>query len=275
MQKKDYGSTTNCYYEIKEDPYYEKQTEWDMAIGLQLVDGLKPSKYLEQLSLDNIYEKITIKEVREHLKDYYNNKDKINNEELECDFVSTRIVELLNDKDFELSISYLKHIHKYLFQDVYEFAGKFRKVDISKKEEILNNDTVAYTKFDYIQQSLLYDIEQESKKNYQLTGISSLITGITGFSSNLWQIHPFREGNTRTVAIFIQKYLISLNYHVDNELFKNNSKYYRDALVRSCYTNYEKNIKEDKQYLIEFYKNLLLGKRNHLEIDDLIIKELF
>ncbi len=277
MSEKDLDSSINSYQEEQKPAYYIKQLQWDMAIGLQQVDNLKPSKYLEQISEKNILGELTIKEVEQSLKEYYTTKGQqnINHNELECDFVSMRIVELLNQDNFELSVDYLKYIHKYLFQDVYEFAGKFRKVDFSKHEKILNNDSVAYGDSKTLKESLEYDISLEKEKNYKDMSIVDVIKNITDFSSSIWQVHPFREGNTRTTAVFIEKYLINLGYNVNNTLFKDKSVYFRNALVRSNYFNNYLNIKEDKTYLIKFYENLLLGKNNNLHSEDLIVKELF
>lgn len=147
MSEKDLDSSTNYYIEEEKAPYYIKQLEWDMAIGLQEVDNLYPSAYLEQLISKNIANEMTISEVEENLRTYYSEKEKQNNlnqSELECDFVSSRIVELLQIDNFELSIDCFKYIHHFLFQDIYEFAGEFRKVDFSKNEKILNNDSVSY-----------------------------------------------------------------------------------------------------------------------------------
>ena len=105
--------------------------------------------------------------------------------------------------------------------------------------------------------------------------IVNVINNITDFSSRIWQAHPFREGNTRTIVLFIEKYLLSLGYNVDNTLFKDKSVYYRNALVRSNYFKNDLNINEDKSYLIKFYENLLLGKNNNLHSKDLIVEELF
>ena len=278
MREETLDSSTNSYQEKQKSKGYIKQLQWDMAIGLQQVDNLKPSKYLKQISEKNILGELTIKEVEQSLREYYTTKEKqkdINHNELECDFVSTRIVELLNQDDFELSVDYLKYIHKYLFQDVYEFAGEFRKIDFSKHEKILNNDTVAYGDSTTLNESLEYDISLEKEKNYKEMSIVEVIKNITDFTSSIWQVHPFREGNTRTTAVFIQKYLISLGYKVDNSLFKDKSVYFRNALVRSNYFNNHLNIKEDKSYLIKFYENLLLGKNNNLHSENLIVKELF
>ena len=278
MSEKDLDSSMNPYQEKAMSKGYVKQLQWDMAIGLQQVDNLKPSKYLKQISEKNILGELTIKEVEQSLREYYTEKEKrniIDHNELECDFVSMRIVELLSVDNFELSVDYLKYIHEYLFQDVYEFAGKFRKIDFSKHEKILNNDSVAYGDCKTLNESLEYDISLEKNKNYKDMSIVEVIKNITDFTSNIWQVHPFREGNTRTTAVFIEKYLISLGYHVDNSLFKDKSVYFRNALVRSNYFNNYLNIKEDKNYLIQFYENLLLGKNNNLHSEDLIVKELF
>ena len=278
MSEKELDSSKNDYIETETPKNYVKQLEWDRAIGLQEVDNLKPSKYLEKLLQENVTGEKTIYEVEKELKEYYTEKENnndVNHNELECDLVSTRIVELLQEDNFELSIDYLKYVHKYLFQDVYEFAGEFRKIDFSKHERILNNDSVAYGDHKLLEQSLDYDITLEKNKNYKEMNIVDVINNITDFSSRIWQIHPFREGNTRTTALFIEKYLISLGYNVDNTLFKDKSVYFRNALVRSNYFNNYLNIKEDNNFLIKFYENLLLGKNNNLHSKDLIVEKLF
>ena len=276
MSEKELDSSNNKY--IEKPKINDKQTKWDMAIGLQQVDNLKPSNYLKEISEENVLGKVSIEEVKQSLKQYYieqENNNSVNHNELECDFVSMRIVELLEKDNFELSVDYLKYIHKYLFQDVYDFAGNFRTLNFSKPEKILNNDSVAYGDYKALKESIEYDITIEKDKKYKDMSIVDVIENITDFSSNIWQAHPFREGNTRTTAVFIKKYLINLGYTVDNSLFKDKSIYFRNALVRSNYFNNDLNIKEDKSYLIKFYENLLLGKNNNLNSRDLIAKQLF
>ena len=278
MFEKELDSSVNNYIEEEYSLNYVKQLQWDAAIGLQEVDSLKPSKYLKKLSEENVNGEKTIYEVEHELKEYYIEKEKINDinhNELECDLVSTRIVQLLEDEKFKLSVDFLRYIHGYLFKDIYDFAGQFRKIDFSKHELILNNDSALYGDCKTLKESLEYDISLERVKNYKEMNIVEVINNITDFSSRIWQTHPFREGNTRTTAIFIIKYLISLGYQVDNTLFKDKSVYFRNALVRSNYFNNEKNVKEDNRYLIKFYENLLLGKNNNLHSKDLIVEELF
>lgn len=278
MSERDLDSSISDYIETEAPKNYVKQQEWDMAIGLQRVDNLKPSKYLESLLQENVTGEKTIYEVEYELKQYYEEKDKrdqIVREEFECDLVSTRIVQLLEENSFELSVNYMKYIHKYLFKDVYEFAGEFRKINFSKHERILNNDSVAYGDCKLLEQSLNYDISLENNKNYDDMNMIDVINNITNFSSNIWQIHPFREGNTRTTALFIEKYLVSLGYNVDITMFKEKSVHYRNALVRSNYFNNYLNIKQDNSFLIKFYENLLMGKNNNLNSSDLVVEELF
>lgn len=198
MSERELDSSINDYIETETPKNYVKQLEWDMAIGLQEVDNLKPSKYLEKLLQENVTGEKTIYEVEKELKEYYVEKKKnneVNHNELECDFVSVRIVELLSIDDFDLSVDYLKYIHKFLFQDVYEFAGEFRKIDFSKHEKILNNDSVAYGDCTTLTESIEYDISKEKDKNYKEMNIVEVINNITKFSSNIWQVHPFREPN--------------------------------------------------------------------------------
>lgn len=278
MFEKELDSSVNNYIEEEYSLNYVKQLQWDAAIGLQEVDSLKPSKYLKKLSEENVNGEKNIYEVEHELKEYYIEKEKINDinhNELECDLVSTRIVQLLEDETFKLSVDFLRYIHGYLFKDIYDFAGQFRKIDFSKHELILNNDSALYGDCKTLKESLEYDISLERVKNYKEMNIVEVINNITDFSSRIWQTHPFREGNTRTTAIFIIKYLISLGYQVDNTLFKDKSVYFRNALVRSNYFNNEKNVRDDNSYLIKFYENLLLGKNNNLQSKDLIVKELF
>ena len=105
-----------------------------------------------------------------------------------------------------------------------------------------------------------WDIEQE--KNFQYKGLSDdeKIEHIAKFISGIWQIHAFREGNTRTTAIFTIQYLRSLGYKVNNEMFAKHSWYFRNALVRANYRNILKDIDYSPIYLVRFFRNLLLGE---------------
>ena len=256
----------------------KKQEYWSTGIGLNKVDNLEPSKYLIDLSEKNINGELKYTEVEDLLKTYYEtqNQADINvQREKECDIVSLRIAQLLEDKSFGFSPITLKNIHKFLFKDIYDFAGNYRNYNITKKEEILNGDTVKYVNFQDIESYMEYDFKEEKEFDYSKLNSTELISHIVKFTSSIWQIHPFGEGNTRTTAVFIEKYLNNMGFSINNYMFKNKSLYFRNALVRSNYGNIPLGIYPTYNYLIMFFENLLQGKNDKLENKDLYIKELF
>lgn len=101
--------------------------------------------------------------------------------------------------------------------------------------------------------------------NYRGLTTDGVINHIVDFVTLLWQNHPFREGNTRTTAVFVIKYLRSIGFEVNNDLFAENSWYFRNALVRANYRNPLKNIEPDRSFLIKFFRNLMLGEQNDLK----------
>lgn len=250
-----------------------KKENWEMAIGLNEVDGLKPSNYLKELINDSLEGKSTYLEIEAKLHNYYKSQD-ITKQEIkdnkECDIVSTRIAEILEDGSFTFSPIYLKSIHRRLFENIFEgelegWAGKFREINITKKEPILNGDTVTYANHFDILDYLKYDFEEEKSKDYTKLSQEQQVQRIAKFTSAIWQTHPFREGNTRTTAVFIEKYLRTKGYDVNNELFKENSVYFRNALVLSNYTNISKGINSNYEYLYSFFKKLLIDREMKLE----------
>lgn len=259
----------------------KKQEYWNTGIGLNKVDNLEPSKYLIDLSKKNINGELKYSEVENLLKTYYetqNQSDISIQREKECDIVSLRIAQLLEDKSFGFSPVALKNIHKFLFKDIYDFAGNYRNYrnyNITKKEEILNGDTVKYVNYQDIESYIEYDFKEEKDFDYSKLNKDELISHIIKFTSSIWQIHPFGEGNTRTTAVFIEKYLNSIGFNINNDMFKNNSLYFRNALVRSNYGNIPKGIYPTFQYLAMFFENLLQGKEHELKNRELYVKELF
>lgn len=185
--------------------------------------------------------------------------------------VSQRILELTKEDNFSLSINYLKQIHNYLFTGIYTFAGEFRKDNLFKKEYILNEETIFYTNYQSINTYLKYDLEEEKNYSYKNKDIDKIIKHISKFTSNIWQVHPFLEGNTRTVMVFIINYLKKLGYEIDNQVFKQNFTYFRNALVLSNYYKDNK-IVSDISYLNKFFENLILGKNEILDIEDFKIE---
>ncbi len=264
-------------YKIKEYTHNpEKQQEyWNAAIGLQDVDGLKPSEYLYTLSEQNVSGIISTSEVKEKLNEYYQAADSpASSDTMECDIVSARIVELLESETISLAVASLKSIHRYLFNNIYDFAGIFREYNITKSESILNGESVKYANFFEISDILDYDFGMEKKQKYSKMTKEQTVKRICEFSSSIWQVHPFGEGNTRTTAVFIELYLNSIGFKVNNDMFKTYSKYYRNALVRSNYADYSRHIDTDFSFLEKFYFNLLFDGKYELCNDEMIIENI-
>ena len=240
----------------------EKAKMWQTAIGLQEVDGLKPSKYLIDVAKEHIEGSITIEKAKIKIDEYYKRK-KENSEE--ADKVAVRITEILSENAFNFNVLELMNIHYRLFKGIYEEAGKIREYNFSKKEWILNDDTVTYCSYEIIKDALEYDIEQEKHFSYKDLSLEEMIKHISKFTSNIWQVHPFCEGNTRTTAVFIIKYLRTFGFNINYDVFVKNSWYFRNSLVRANYKNFEKNIFEDTSYLEKFFFNLLSNTNYELK----------
>lgn len=262
--------------DIKRDPFEEyiqnlapTQKElgqaWSAAIGLQDVDGLKPSEYLYSTAKRNIDGEITIDEAGELIHAYYESKEaRIEDGTEEADKVSQRIAKLLSQKAFVFSPAQYISIHKELFDGIYSHAGKMRDYNITKKEWVLDGDTVSYGSAYNLKETLEYDFMQEKNFRYNGLTMTETIHHLAVFTSGLWQIHLFGEGNTRTTAVFLIKYLRQLGFDVDNNMFTENSWYFRNALVRANYNNFPKGIYETTEFLEKFLRNLMLNETNEL-----------
>jgi fido (protein-threonine AMPylation protein)/DNA-binding transcriptional ArsR family regulator len=243
----------------------EKAKVWKTAIGLQQVDGLKPSDYLIATAKQNIEGDITIDEVKQRIDTYYKQHPTQTNEDRteEADKVSARITEILSEQTFTFSPAEYISIHRRLFQGIYKFAGKIRDYNITKQEWVLNGETVLYGSAESLKATLEYDFEQEKKFSFKGLSQQEVIEHVAHFISYLWQIHVFGEGNTRTTAVFLIKYLRSFGFKVNNELFAAHSWYFRNALVRANYNNHTQSIHATYEFLLRFFENLLLDE-NHI-----------
>ena len=253
----------------------ERAQSWKTAIGLQAVDGLKPSSYLLETARRHIEGDISIEEVKSLIDSYYQTQTSHTQDSAmteEADKVSANIAELLNEKAFTFSPMGYISIHRRIFNGVFKFAGSLRDYNISKKEWVLRGDMVLYTSAAELRMTLDYDFEQETRFDYRSLSSSEMIVHFARFISGLWQIHPFGEGNTRTTAVFAIKYLRSMGFDVNNDLFAAHSWYFRNALVRANYRNYQKKIEPDFQFLEQFFRNLLLGEQNELKNRYLLIQ---
>ena len=264
------------YKKQGEPERYKRAENWGVAIGLQKVDGLTPSKYLIDVAKDNIEGKITVDEAAEQVSRYYQaNPAKTVKErnEKEADEVSARIAKLLSTHTFSFRPTELVSIHNALFSGILsdEIAGKIRTYDIVKKEPVLNGETVVYGRAENIMEMLEYDFSQEKAFKYQGLSKRAKAERLAKFVSGVWQIHPFGEGNTRTTAVFVIKYLYTMGFETNNDLFEQNAEYFRNALVRANYQNLDKDIPYTTEYLNKFFGNLLLGESNILDSKEMLI----
>ena len=262
------------YFKAEEPGRRERADAWATAIGLQKVDGLTPSQFLFDTAKDHIEGRITQNQARRRIHDYYAAQAEVarpDPEKEEADKVSERIVAVLNDGGFAFTPEYFISIHAKLFKGVLSSVGKLRTVNIRKREWVLKDDSVTYGDAATIKQSLIRDFIDEREFDYGGKTPRKIIPHFARFIAQIWQVHPFGEGNTRTTAVFTIKYLRSLGFSVDNDAFRDNAWYFRNALVRANYADYAREVSRDWSYLEIFFRNLLLGEKNEMKSRYLLI----
>ena len=260
------------YYEAPEPGRRERAYGWATAIGLQDVDGLKPSQYLIDTAKRHIEGEISQEEARRLVDEYYETKEghDLPSDVQEADKVSARMVTVINSPTFNFSVAYYLGLHRQIFDGVFKFAGEIRSVELTKREWVLNGDSVQYTPSCMIKDTLEYDFDRERKFKYKGLSEDRFVEHFAAFISGIWQIHPFREGNTRTAALFAIKYLRSRGYSVTNDLFADKSYYFRNALVRANYENDRLDVEKTLLPLEEFFKVLLYG--DEIELHNRFLK---
>ena len=264
MKQEDFDE----YIRQVEPSAQQSAADWQTAIGLQQVDGLKPSQYLLDVAQRNIEGDISIDEVRQLLDSYYRsktNRTPKDDDAAECDKASANIKKILSTNTFAFNTNGLISTHRRIFEGVFKHAGELRKYDITKKEWVLRGDTVNYQNWEDLRRAIDFDIQQEREFSYKGLSEDDKVRHISRFVSGLWQIHPFCEGNTRTTAVFTIQYLRSMKYSVANDLFKTYSWYFRNALVRANYKNVRLGIDYDISFLERFFRNLLMAEQNELK----------
>ena len=252
------------YLKTPEPSVRERADYWRTAIGLQAVDQLSVSDFLKQTAQQHIEGQINTEEAEKRIKTYYQAKEirlPDDDEKEEADKVAMNITKFLSEQSFTFSVAGLASLHRQIFNGVFKHAGQFRDYDITKKEWVLDGDTVLYSRWQDLRMTLEYDLEREKRFDYTSLALPDAIRHIADFVAGIWQIHPFREGNTRTTAIFTIKYLRSIGFkQINNDLFEQHSWYFRNALVRANYKNVAKAVNPDSSYLVAFFRNLLLNE---------------
>lgn len=258
----------NAYIRLGEPKLKKKAAVWQTAIGLQAVDGLSVSDYLLKTAKENIEGKITDNEANAQISNYYEDccdRYVIEAGTKEADIVAGRIASLLAEKTFSFTPAFWMSVHRYLFKDVFMHAGKIRTYNIYKNEWVLNGKSVFYASYDSIPMTMEYDFKTEAAFSYKNLSKDDISRHLAQFTCDIWQIHPFGEGNTRSTAVFLIKYLSLLGYSINQECFAKKSWYFRNALVRANYNDFQNDIYATTIYLEKFFENLLFGGKNELK----------
>lgn len=246
----------------------EKFNNWQVSFGLSEIDNESPSYFLQSLAEANIIGLISDEEAEELLSKHY--MEIGIGPQYGTDVVILKIKRFLPISEFHLSKEFFYAIHRYIFNGVFPDAGCTRTRNVSKKEPILDYESVIYAPIQHIDEYLDYDFSQERKKNYRGKSPEEIIDLITPFITNIWQAHPFCDGNTRTTSVFLEKYLNYLGFPTNNDVFKENSTYFRAALVRANYTT-ANHLEPTYEYVKKFLRKLLIDPTIELDIGELNI----
>lgn len=240
----------------------EKAYVWAAALGLQATDGLRTSYEMRRTARQYIEGRLTIDEVRQHINEYYKSNPPATTDkekEQEADKVACNIADVLFNKRLDFSTDGYLNLHRQIFDGVYDHAGQLRANDIVKSEWVLEKDTVFYLHWEELRMALDSNFQFERNQHYDELNKEDLLEWIAFFTAGIWHIHPFNEGNTRTIAVFSILLLRPLGYDIHTDVFADHSWYFRNAMVRANYMNELKHIHVNPDFLIRFYRNWMFG----------------
>ena len=228
--------TEETPYEVRSDETTaaERRAAWEIGAGLQRVDGLEPSRFAYEVMEDRIAGRSTYEQVENAVRQHYETLADVSPRQVEADHAALRIAQIINEPGFTLSPGSLAAIHGRIFAGLLDHAqweGRFRTEDIRKSEPVLGGESVAYTPHLEVPRTLQWEFDQERDRALPQSDSLKTIAHVIRFLSTIWQVHPFREGNTRAITTYGIKYLRDLAVPVNNEPFRDSSPYFRDALV--------------------------------------------
>lgn len=153
-------------------------------------------------------------------------------DDAEADYVVYRLKELaMNPLEGKYDLEHLMEMHRYTFQDLYEWAGKARVISIYKEEEVLGGQSIEYSDPFDIATDIRYVLSDMKEKNWVAMDLETASLEFCDSLARLWKIHPFREGNTRITVTFMCQYADEIGFNINRKLFEENSRYVRTALV--------------------------------------------
>lgn len=189
------------------------------------------------------------------LKNFANIKNAERLRKAEADITGIAMAAVYNLKYDKFNTETLCDIHKNIFGQIYDWAGEFRTIQMVKYEDVLGGDTVRYAYPKEIKKQLNETMKEIAKLKRTGDNDKDIVFRLVRIIASIWQTHPFREGNTRTVIVFAVLLAKSLGFEVEHELFKTNSAYVRNALVWASQGIYSKH-----EYLERIFFDAILGK---------------
>ena len=151
------------------------------------------------------------------IKNIANIKDQKKLDDYETTMVNLGIIKLLKENYSIVKVKDICIIHKVLFENVYEWAGKYRIINIYKDEPVLNGLSVEYSNYKNIDKELEKIQSKIDSINWNELSKNEMIYEVTRIIANIWQVHSFREGHTRVVSLFLYFFLKNIGFKVNNE----------------------------------------------------------
>lgn len=158
----------------------------------------------------------------------------------EADITNLAMAGIYGRRYEKFDVETLQDVHRSIFGQIYEWAGEFRTIQMIKPEDVLGGDTVRYAFPKEIKKQLNASMKEIAKLKRNGKNDRDIVFRIVRIIAQIWQTHPFREGNTRSVIVFAVLLANALGFEVEHELFKTHSAYVRNALVWASQGIYSK-----------------------------------
>lgn len=193
---------------------------------------------------------------------------------MEAEYTSIRLAELVTKESVSrFDFVALCDMHHYIFQDIYEWAGKIRIINIEKAEPALGGISIEYSDCFDIEKDAVYVLEKMNQYTWENASIGEVAEIFSKYLAELWKVHPYREGNTRTVITFCSQFIESKGFYIDSDLFKDNAQYMRTALAAATALFFDLGDKRKPEYLENIvFDALQRGQEMKQRVSDVINK---
>lgn len=192
--------------------------------------------------------------------------------DMEADYTLYRLSEIVTETDWSsFDFESLCKMHYYIFQDVYEWAGKPRIINIEKSEIVLGELSIEYSNSTDIKRDAELILGEMSRFLWRRASFDNVVKSFSDFMARLWKVHPYREGNTRTIVTFCSMFIEAQGIYIESDLFKDNASYMRDALVAANAVFHDLGDLRKPEYLYRIVQDAL--EQGH-EMCEMIVKRI-